>query len=419
MTSRTKLGWQVLALSGLILSLPGAFTLALAQASEVVTPHDVPATMDESELRDLTQMAADDGVTVADEIARYGWQVDFGDALGRLQQQYPGAFASASINEAGPIGAVVTFVGSVPADAAEFFRGLEAPVDLQSNGLYSERALRQAVSIAHAAGWAAAADHSVSTEYNEASRAITLSVGSPGGSDSLGSDEVSEPVSAAEVRAVETAAETAVDDLHGSVSQIPVAVEVVDDVSGEDTIRGGAILNFPGTSDLACTSGWPVAGTGGVTEGLITAEHCPNDMTYTGRYVLDYSRRLPYTRGDVQYMSSTEDVGTGFYYAVGEYKGSTGFSTPYANQYLCKFGRTSGNTCDHVRDTFTCRDEYCNLVDMDNREAASGDSGGPWYYGTTAYGVHSGYHWASFGRHDQFTPLYNTLGDLSVRLKHN
>lgn len=55
---------------------------------------------------------------------------------------------------------------------------------------------------------------------------------------------------------------------------------------------------------------------------------------------------------------------------------------------------------------------------MDVRKAGEGDSGGPWYYGSTAYGTHSGWHSTLFGYHDQWTPLYNTLDTLNVRLKY-
>lgn len=88
------------------------------------------------------------------------------------------------------------------------------------------------------------------------------------------------------------------------------------------------------------------------------------------------------------------------------------------NQRLCKYGRKSGQTCDKVRSLQTCRNSYCSLVDMHNRKADGGDSGGPWFLGGTAYGVHSGFHTTGIlpKKRDQFTPLYSTLADLSVKL---
>ena len=39
---------------------------------------------------------------------------------------------------------------------------------------------------------------------------------------------------------------------------------------------------------------------------------------------------------------------------------------------------------------------------MNNREKAGGDSGGPWYTGSFAIGLHQGWTWA-YGRRDVFS----------------
>ena len=121
-------------------------------------------------------------------------------------------------------------------------------------------------------------------------------------------------------------------------------------------------------------------------------------------------------------MSGTETTAKTFYYAVGKYRRVTGLGTPMVNQKLCRFGRGGDvQKCDNVHDRTTCRGTRCNLVDMDHRRAQGGDSGGPWYLGGVAYGVHSGAHYTgpgplNFTQRDQFTPIYNTLNDLGVRL---
>lgn len=122
--------------------------------------------------------------------------------------------------------------------------------------------------------------------------------------------------------------------------------------------------------------------------------------------------------GDILYMSSSEDVGHSFYYNFDGTRDIDAVVTPSAGEVLCHFGRDTGASCDEVRVLTSCRDDYCNLVDMDVRKAGEGDSGGPWYYGSTAYGIHSGRHSTLFGYHDQWTPLYNTLDTLNVRLKY-
>ena len=39
------------------------------------------------------------------------------------------------------------------------------------------------------------------------------------------------------------------------------------------------------------------------------------------------------------------------------------------------------------------KDNFCNLVQMGARLSADGDSGGPVYWGSTAYGLHQGWMW--------------------------
>ncbi len=73
-------------------------------------------------------------------------------------------------------------------------------------------------------------------------------------------------------------------------------------------------------------------------------------------------------------------------------------------QRLCKFGQRSGKSCDYVYQLNHCWDDYCHLTAMHNDNAEGGDSGGPWFYGTVAYGVHSGYKWWNFKFRDVFTP---------------
>lgn len=38
-----------------------------------------------------------------------------------------------------------------------------------------------------------------------------------------------------------------------------------------------------------------------------------------------------------------------------------------------------------------CRGICCGQAMTHRQKAANGDSGGPWYWGTTGYGVHFGY----------------------------
>jgi len=65
--------------------------------------------------------------------------------------------------------------------------------------------------------------------------------------------------------------------------------------------------------------------------------------------------------------------------------------TPVVGQNLCKNGVTNHASCQAVRKLNVCNGAACNLVEMDARLAAPGDSGGTIYWNYTAYGLHQGW----------------------------
>jgi hypothetical protein len=269
--------------------------------------------------------------------------------------------------------------------------------------------MRRAVERVHYQSRGLAEGAQIFTEADEASGTITISVATRPGE-----------TSSEEIENVETAARgQAVAMLQPFAERITIRVRAEEGGGGSpETIRGGAILNYPVSGSLACTSGWPVASTNGTGQGLITARHCDNDLEYTERDVLTWLRSLPANHGDMQYMRSSEDVGHSFYYGVGNYRDiDAPLGTPSNDQYLCFFGRRTGNHCDNVRDTYVCANDYCNLVSMDDHDTDGGDSGGPWYFGSRPYGVHHGFHTSWFQERALWTPVYNTIADISVRIK--
>lgn len=377
----------------------------------VVPPQGQPVEPTEAEAADLQAIAEAEGISSEEAIARYSWQLVFGEAVAALHAAYPDRYVGSGMNEDGVVGGVVRFSGTVPEDVARYLTDVPVPVRMITEDTFTEDEVRVAVSAAHFASREFNPSNEVSTEFNEANDKVSVVVYRDVQKSSASRGVLID-------NAATTAARRAIRDATGSSEAPEVEVTYAPESGqGTDTIRGGAILTLPGSTGLVCTSGWSVRSTSGGRGGLVTADHCPSNMNYSNRNVLTDSRTLPNNGGDIKFLRSSETVGETYYYGVGKYRNVTGKSTPSDDQRLCKFGRKTGLTCDKVRDRFTCRNSYCNLVSMDNRKAGGGDSGGPWGYGGTAYGVHSGYHTSFFQKRDQWTPLYNTLGNLDVQLK--
>ncbi|NNH07180.1 trypsin-like serine protease [Cellulomonas fimi] len=99
--------------------------------------------------------------------------------------------------------------------------------------------------------------------------------------------------------------------------------------------------------------------------------------------------------------------GNSFQYNFGQYRLVTSAGDAVVGGAVCKFGLTSGFSCDTVESKGNCTTysgfpTFCGLFRTVNENASPGDSGGPWFYGNKAHGVHSG---GSDYLYDQFSGI--------------
>lgn len=118
-------------------------------------------------------------------------------------------------------------------------------------------------------------------------------------------------------------------------------------------------------------------------------------------------------------MSSSDSVGYSFYNDRGRLSPQDAMGTLSRNMAICWFGKTTNvKKCTQVNNypiaVGSSSGGYGNMVDTENCCNKPGDSGGPWSYGTTVYGVTHGY----YAARDVFTPLYNTLSQLGLRINY-
>ena len=154
-----------------------------------------------------------------------------------------------------------------------------------------------------------------------------------------------------------------------------------------------------------CTSGFTARQRSTGVYGIITAGHCDNsydmhDVTLT----LVERRHGPYV--DAQFLS----IPTGSSHRLfDEFVCGRVLPCDVAGDvsrfrmmgsYICHYGRNSGNSCGTVNDIYyrppdsdSCEGECNNTfvaVAGPHLRACNGDSGGPWYHGSAAYGIHGG-----------------------------
>lgn len=178
---------------------------------------------------------------------------------------------------------------------------------------------------------------------------------------------------------------------------LPVATREVDvDLLQEATIQGGGNLNFQGGA--ACTAGFTAVRKG--KRGVLTARHCPNKMTYGKRRGLIANTAVQTTkkRFDLQWHRTRVENGHQTGVKFRNSRSTTRVVRKAANaprgSVVCHWGRTSGYSCAKVRATNRCvslsGQKTCGLDATNRYISAPGDSGGPWFLGNTARGIHAG-----------------------------
>ncbi len=173
-----------------------------------------------------------------------------------------------------------------------------------------------------------------------------------------------------------------------------VVVSSVDGLSTPETnIYGGVFL-------ATCTSGFAVRNLSG-TRGITTAAHCPNNQSYKGKS-LTFQAEDQQGYQDVQWHTAPGFTVTNEFLvetSIRKVTATKSYSNQTVGNYVCKNGGITGYTCGNIKSTtYRPTSTVTNpagafiRVHNNNNEDLSqpGDSGGPWFYQSTAYGTHVG-----------------------------
>jgi hypothetical protein len=162
------------------------------------------------------------------------------------------------------------------------------------------------------------------------------------------------------------------------------------EVPGGQNYRG----TFSNGDINECTRGFNVKQTNGSLYGVTTAGHCENngrDET-TG---VSLAFRQEWVSNGVDSQWHTFSGGNNYLVVPKFYNGAgvvtvTGAQGVAQGQYICKYGRSTGQTCGYT-DPYTYTDSYGAFYRMNSnstypRQSLEGDSGGPVFTGSIALG---------------------------------
>lgn len=164
----------------------------------------------------------------------------------------------------------------------------------------------------------------------------------------------------------------------------PFAIEVTTVADDPVTLeyRGGVTYG-------SCTAGFVVVT--GATRGISGARHCSSLSSYDGASFAAASTHISLT-GDVRWTPSTSGTGSGTFQADwGIFRAATGAGNPGVGSSVCHFGIATGYSCSTVIAVDLCNSSsVCGLAVVADNISAAGDSGGPWFFGGVARGIHTG-----------------------------
>ena len=334
-----------------------------------------------AERQDLTLIAESEGIGTDEAMDRVAWQNDFAMAATAVQEAHPESFAYAEITSEMPAVGSISFVGSVPVDAYKLLTSVPAgvKVELIPGAELSAAAVDAAIIDVHHAVSATGLVGDVTTSYDHEAGLVRVAAQPKSEEDLTGQEQA--------IRAM----------LPESLPRYEIVLDP--QFGGRDDVRkGGGRLELSGEGYLECTAGFNVIKPNGTT-GVATAGHCLNNLTHENgngdpEVDLNFQEGHRGDWGDFQWHTSTEGESDNFFYNWNSVRDVIAWSNPVDGQTLCRFGQNTGATCSGVNDLSVCKTsdgtELCRLVRMNDDEAAGGDSGGPWYYGQTAYGYHQG-----------------------------
>jgi streptogrisin C len=352
--------------------------------------------LDDAEMQDLAMYAKKSGRELSAVVAAHQGIHEFSAYTTKLEETRPDMFVRAGLATAGgPAAYWIQFTAKPSADIVAELERLPVNTEVQYGAPASSKELAR-LAYALTKSLAARPDviRSVGTRYDHERHVLRLQYAPVGGTQlsTLGS--------------VFQKALTA-----GTIGgQLPI--DVVPELDGdrvaktEATVQGGRDLNLASNGDAECTAGFTVVRYG--NRGVLTARHCPDALKYgtTSGIISTNPGVSPNDAIDFQFHRTLTENGhstNAQFRATSRDASGDRTVLDVANapmgSVVCHWGRTSTYSCSTVADTDTCKTfyigsgvwhQYCGLDVTEDDVSAPGDSGGPWFFGSTARGGHTG-----------------------------
>lgn len=359
-----------------------------------VAPLAMASGPNDAELEDLRTIARQEDIPLDRAIARYAWNDNFTAAVEEIRA-ITDELAEAVITRDGK--AWVAFAEDEPAGVSALLGRFDTfhptvEVEVRTGAGYTQAALESAIARVHRSIYAEPGVADAVTTYDRASRQIVTAVSLLPDADP---DVVSDLQSLSAARLV-TDGDRGIEEV--------ISTKVVRH-DGRLTRDESSSYHYGGEDITGCTSGFAVRRLSDNSRGIAFAEHCDGTI-YDDGDKLTYRDSHNGTHGDMEWRYGPDYEVDDFYAGNGSAtevnrRDVSGYATPVEGQTLCFNGKTTHKHCQQVRKVSVCSNGSCHLVQMGEHSTDNGDSGGPWFYGNTAYGIHKGSQYDPFWPYDR------------------
>lgn len=381
MCKATRVRPRPLLLAAVLLAA-GAPSLASAQSQPTAALR--VQSQAEAVAQDGAAYAARYGVTLDEAVRRLRIQEDSVAATDRIRREHAGRLAGISVEHRPGYRIVVLLTGSEPVAAQSLSIGVTAVPIVFRTGAKATRTQVVSAMLQHRALLDRDLPNSRGMGLDQRTGELVLLVTTRTAAR-LGTD------------AIQSRAE--------AVTGVPVRIAIADPPATNLGVEGGARLE--GTIEgrrYSCTTGFVVEN--GDRRGILTAAHCPDSPIYIdpdgNRLPLEFGGHWGVGHQDVQ-LHVTDAAERPLFYAdrrIGALRELTGWrnrTSTRAGDFVCKWGESSTYSCSEVELTdYAPPGKLCGgpcrpmWITVSGPQCRAGDSGGPIFMGTTAFGITKG-----------------------------
>ena len=350
----------------------------------------------EALVQDAATYAAVAGIAPAEALRQLRAQADLPPVAQALATEFAGRLAGIAVEHRPAYGLAVLLTGDEPVPGRLVQAGGTAvPITFRTGATATREGLLAALT-AHQADLRAALAHPPGMGVDPRTGTLAVLV-SP-------ADAIAEPPPAMAARL-------------SAISGVPVSIRVLgqEDADMTGTVEGGGRVTGINPADgrrYACTTGFTV--TDGTRLGVVTAAHCPDALSYaepgTGTVPLDFVGQWGWGYQDVQVHATALALDPGFFADTAKtlarsVTGARARAETLAGDVVCHRGERTGYSCAEVVLTdFAPAGDLCGgaclptWVAVQGPGCRGGDSGGPVFLGSTAYGIVKGGSYRADGR---------------------